>query len=273
MPDLLALLDAAIDELDSSRCSRLHCNTERRTGTDNQLRNGAVPVVPAIPGQKRELCDSLISSADTEYQQWQDGGARECLSKSMGITGTTGANEAFRGSPVPAEAKESGNDREHAKLETGATEGHAPTLVADLAAIWGEAEEGRAAIVEHDGGIPRAWSEGFARLHPDRPPGDVPAKRWLAFIDDIGWFLDSPFCSVAAALGWGPQDLFGCDRDRPFAGVDQAAGLLWLLNGDRLVALTENTATIETKTGVRQIWRRKPKEPGRVLAWDLSDDH
>jgi len=35
--------------------------------------------------------------------------------------------------------------------------------------------------------------------------------------------------------------------------------------------LTENTATIETRTGARQTWRRKPAEPGRVLAWELAD--
>jgi hypothetical protein len=137
-------------------------------------------------------------------------------------------------------------------------------------ATWGEVEEERAAIVEHDGKIPRAWAEGFARLHPDRPPGDVPPKRWQRFVDDAGQFLDSPFCAVAAALGWGPYDLFGCDRDRPFARIDRA-GLLWLLNGDRLIALTENTATIETRTGARQTFRRKPNEPGRVLAWQLAE--
>jgi hypothetical protein len=142
-------------------------------------------------------------------------------------------------------------------------------LVFELAPPWSEAEEERAAIVEHDGKILRTWAEGFARLNPDRPPSDVPPKRWLTFVDDIGWFLDSPFCAVATALGWEPYDLFGCDRDRPFARVYQA-GLLWLLNGDKLIALTENTATIETKTGARQIYRRRPSEPGRVLAWELA---
>jgi hypothetical protein len=135
---------------------------------------------------------------------------------------------------------------------------------------WGEAEEERASIVEHDGKIPRAWAEGFTRLDPDHPPRDVPAKRWLAFIDDIGRFLDSPFCAVAAALGWGPLDLFGADRNRPFARIDRT-GLLWLLNGDRVIALTENTATIETRTGARQTFRRKPSEPDRVLPWELED--
>lgn len=45
---------------------------------------------------------------------------------------------------------------------------------------------------------------------------------------------------------------------------------MWLLNGDKLIALTENTATIETRTGARQTYRRKPTDPGRVLAWELG---
>ncbi len=45
---------------------------------------------------------------------------------------------------------------------------------------------------------------------------------------------------------------------------------MWLLNGDRLVMLAENAATIETRTGVRQTWRRKPSESARVLAWELA---
>jgi len=137
-------------------------------------------------------------------------------------------------------------------------------------ATWGEVEAERAAIVEKDGGIPRAWAEGFARLDPDWPPREVPPKRWQRFVDDAGLFLDSRFCAIAAALDWGSFDLFCCDRDRPFARID-CAGLLWLLNGDKLIALTENTATIETRTGARQIYRRTPSEPGRALAWELGD--
>jgi hypothetical protein len=147
-----------------------------------------------------------------------------------------------------------------------------PAKVADpiAAPSWGEAAEERAAIIQHRGGIPCTWAEGFARLDPDRPPGDVPPRRWLQFVDDIGSFLGGPFCAVAATLGWGPHDLFGCDRDRPFARID-LAGLLWLLNGDKLVALTENTASIERRAGARQTYKRKPNEPGRVLAWELVD--
>jgi hypothetical protein len=146
----------------------------------------------------------------------------------------------------------------------------APTAAADCAlATWGEAQAERAAIVEHDGKIPRAWAGGLAKLHPDRPPAAVPPPRWRTFIDDIGRFHDAGWAVKAAALGWGPYDLFGCDRDRPYARIDQA-GLLWLLDGIRTVALSENTATIETRTGARQTWRRKPGELARVLAWELA---
>ena len=146
-----------------------------------------------------------------------------------------------------------------------------PISALDRAQTWGEAEAERAAIVEHEGGIPRAWAEGFARLHPDHPPGDAPPRRWQRFVDDVGLFLDSPFCAVAATFGWGALDLFGCDRDRPFARLDKQ-GLCWLLSGNRLLALSENTATIETRTGARQTYRRKLSVPGRVLAWELLRD-
>jgi hypothetical protein len=145
-----------------------------------------------------------------------------------------------------------------------------PSAADHALAMWGEAEEERAAIVEYDGDIPRAWAEGFARLDPDHPPGDVPPRRWLRFVDDMGLFLDR-WAAHAALLGWGPYDLFGADRDRPYARIDRA-GLLWLLNGDRLRALTENTATIERRrTGARQTYRRKPSDPSRVLAWELVE--
>jgi hypothetical protein len=137
-------------------------------------------------------------------------------------------------------------------------------------AVWTDVQEERAAIVEYDGGAPRAWAEGFARLHPNKPPDDVPPKRWLRFVDDCGRFLDSGWADKAAALGWGPFDLFGSDRERPFAWIDHM-GLLWLLNGHTIVGLHRDHATIETLGGARQTYRRRPVEVGRVvLAWELK---
>jgi hypothetical protein len=46
--------------------------------------------------------------------------------------------------------------------------------------------------------------------------------------------------------------------------------LLWLLNGRRVVALTADTAIIETPDGGRLVYRRTPSGPGQVvLAWKL----
>ena len=131
------------------------------------------------------------------------------------------------------------------------------------AAEFGE----RAAIVEHDGGFPRAWADGFARLDPNRSPAGVPLKRWRRFVDDVGLFLDR-WAGKAAALGWGPEDLFGAHPQKPFERIDYL-GLLWLLNGARIVALTGDAAAIETAGGARQSCRRKPHVAGRFMAWEL----
>jgi hypothetical protein len=124
-------------------------------------------------------------------------------------------------------------------------------------------------LLNTNGGAPREWAEGFARLNSNEPPADVPPHRWLRFIDDCGHFLDGGWAARVTALGWGPLDLFGCKRERPFARLEHA-GLLWLLNGRKLVALTANGAVIETPSGNRQTYRRSPIEIGNVaLAWEL----
>jgi hypothetical protein len=135
---------------------------------------------------------------------------------------------------------------------------------------WCDVDEERAAVIEHDVGIPHSWAEGFAKLRPDRAPCDVPRRRWAKFLADARAFLSGDFREKAEALGWTGLDLFGCDSERPFARIDQA-GLLWLLNGDRLVALTTQTARIETVTGAPQTFRRNLSDTGRVFPWELAD--
>jgi hypothetical protein len=133
-----------------------------------------------------------------------------------------------------------------------------------------DAGDERAAIVEYDASAPRAWAEALARLDPNKPPADVPPIRWVRFIDDCAHFLDSGWVTRAIALGWGPLELFGCDRERPLARLDNA-GLLWLLNGRKLVALSANAAVIETLTGRRHTYHRCPAEVGRIgLAWEQN---
>jgi len=47
---------------------------------------------------------------------------------------------------------------------------------------------------------------------------------------------------------------------KPFARIDQQ-GLCWLISGNRLVDLSENTALIQTWTCARQTWHRKRASP------------
>ena len=136
---------------------------------------------------------------------------------------------------------------------------------------WRQTEEERAAIIEYDGGAPKRWAEALARLDPARPPCDIPAKRWQQFIDDCGQFLDDGWATCAKRLGWGPLDLFGCDRTKPFARISRA-GLLWLLNGRKLLVLSADEAAIATAGDYYLTVRRGARETGGVLAWELSGE-
>jgi hypothetical protein len=91
----------------------------------------------------------------------------------------------------------------------------------------------------------------------------------VRFIDDCARFLDDGWATRAEALGWGPFDLFGCDRIKPFARLDRA-GLLWLINGGKPLALTSDTAAISTHGGGGLTFYRRQLETGGVLAWELG---
>jgi hypothetical protein len=113
------------------------------------------------------------------------------------------------------------------------------------------------------------WADGIARLDPDHPPGDVPLGRWRQLLADARRLFDDGIVAQAAAAGWTSHDLFGCDRARPFARLDQA-GLAWFVRGARVVSLSMSAAVIETQTGARQPYRRRAGAPGRVLVWELE---
>jgi hypothetical protein len=123
--------------------------------------------------------------------------------------------------------------------------------------------------IDGNGG-PREWAEALARLDPAKIPRDLPEQHWLTFITDCHRFIEAGWATRAAALGWRPLDLFGCDRLRPYARIDRA-GLLWLLHGRKLVALARSTAVIETSTGARQTYNRSSAQvTSAVLAWELD---
>jgi hypothetical protein len=103
------------------------------------------------------------------------------------------------------------------------------------------------------------------------PPRHYPEPAWDQLILDAERFLDS-WAAQAGAFGWQDWELFGCHRGAPWGRI-QGMGLLLLLRGKELAALTESEAVIRTQTGARQTYRRKPIDPldraERCLVWEL----
>jgi hypothetical protein len=120
-------------------------------------------------------------------------------------------------------------------------------------------------------GIPTEWCEGVLRLSAMAPPRTYPAHAWQQLIVDAERFLDD-WAPQAAALGWPGWELFGCHRRAPWGRI-QGMGLVLLLHGDRLAALTVSEAVIRRASGAHQTWRRKAADPlpaaERCLVWEL----
>jgi hypothetical protein len=45
-------------------------------------------------------------------------------------------------------------------------------------------------------------ADRIARLDPDRPPADVPLKRWLRLLTDARRLFDDGIVAQAGAAGW-----------------------------------------------------------------------
>ena len=110
-----------------------------------------------------------------------------------------------------------------------------------------------------------------------RSPEHVPADRWQQAVQDGRRFL-AKWGEQAAALGWTPRDLFGLHKspDQPHPSYRRLSrydetGLIWLLQGRPVVALTSATAAIENPTGAITVYRRYDK-PALGPVGDSLDD-
>jgi hypothetical protein len=103
-----------------------------------------------------------------------------------------------------------------------------------------------------------------------RCPDYVPPDRWHQAVEDGRRFL-ARWGDQAMALGWTGRDLFGLHEPpekphpsyRRLSRYDQT-GLIWLLAGRPVVALTAAAAAVENATGAITVSRREtnPKERG-----------
>jgi hypothetical protein len=121
-------------------------------------------------------------------------------------------------------------------------------------------------------GIPTQWGEGVLRLATMAPPRTYPAHAWQQLVADAERFVVD-WAQQAAALGWPGWELFGCHKRAPWGRI-QGMGLVLLLHGDPLAALTASEAVIRRASGAQQTRRRKAADPllaaERCLVWELS---
>jgi hypothetical protein len=124
--------------------------------------------------------------------------------------------------------------------------------------------------------VPSSWCDGVARLGHHCPFPDIPAHRWRQFLSDCNNFLASEhnWAERAAQLGWDALVLFGCRRSRALSHLG-GAGLLWVINGGRLIELHRDWAVIELAVnGSRRIFERRRVDAAKfTLPWSKLCRH
>ena len=110
-----------------------------------------------------------------------------------------------------------------------------------------------------------------------RCPEHVDVADWQEMVEDGRRFL-AQWGEQAEALGWTARDLFGLQKspDQPHPSYCRLSrydeiGLIWLLQGRPVVALTDATAAIENRTGAITVYRRYDK-PALGPVGDSLDD-
>jgi len=135
-------------------------------------------------------------------------------------------------------------------------------------------ETPRETAVRLPGGFP--FAEALSELERECPDY-VEAERWRQCLIDAQRFL-AEWGKQAESLGWASRDLFGLAPvpDKPGANFQRLSrydltGLIWLLRGDQVVALTEATAAIRHETGNITTYRRFHKPAFGPLGDSLDD--
>jgi hypothetical protein len=111
-----------------------------------------------------------------------------------------------------------------------------------------------------------------------KPPALVEVERWRQCVRDGSKFL-ARWGEQAEALGWTSADLFGLHTvpDKPHPSYSRlsrydATGLIWLLEGREVIALTEATASIRNpRTGNVTVYRKHNKPAYGPLGDSLDD--
>lgn len=110
-------------------------------------------------------------------------------------------------------------------------------------------------------------SAGLTALDENRCPHGVKASAWATAVRDAKRLADDGWAAKALALGWTALDLFGAVTDRD--GDPEADGLAVKLAGRKVLAISENFATVQDGENGRAYLHRRGSEGGRLL-WELG---
>ncbi len=118
-------------------------------------------------------------------------------------------------------------------------------------------------------GVPDAWTQGVADLLAVARPASCSAARWNILREDA-YALLRDHAARAHQFGWTALDLFGVHPETPWVRFDYM-GLVPLLNGGRVTALSGIEAVIEKPSGARMTFRRRGQVSTEVcLIWELE---
>jgi hypothetical protein len=117
----------------------------------------------------------------------------------------------------------------------------------------------------------------FGRLQL-KPPALVSVERWRQCVQDGSKFL-AVWGEQAEAMGWTAKDLFDLHKppDKPHPNYNRLSrydctGLIWLLQGRPVAALTETTASIRNpKTSTITVFRKNNRPALGPLGDSLDD--
>jgi hypothetical protein len=115
--------------------------------------------------------------------------------------------------------------------------------------------------------LPGQWADGFAALAVGPPLDGYTPKEWHQLIEDAEHFLDD-WAQEAARQGWSVLDAFGVHVRAPAARYD-GMGLVPLIRGGKIVALTGDHATIRMPSGSELTVLRRPLQDA-VPIWTVA---
>lgn len=127
----------------------------------------------------------------------------------------------------------------------------------------------RAAMIEHEAGIPREWAEAFARVCHMEKPEALSKEGWQRVMDNTGRLLDGHINDLIG-YGWDRVDVFGCHPKAPERRLDSKGLLLSLQSTEALAVIDERAIALRKPSGSVLYYTKRPDSRETVMIWELK---